>query len=397
MGAHDAQGQNTGVPAQPLGDSFVFFVDRIAPTGTGEILLKVGDGNVGLPDSYEVVNDPEDADNRVLKLINHAEYAYPRFYFADHHDQGVPRNLTANRDAGNVLHFRIMVDENNPKDGGGNIVEQYRLAIQFEDYGPDEGGNDSEKPNRNYPFRLRWAIPDNMRDGEWHDVELTLPPSTWAMLEDARNANPSTLSDLEKGWKYTGSWAGFPIALDLLGPQSPTRFVDPNDDTTPDLWSEFEWHSVESFGIQWDWGGSNNPRAPIYLESIPLADPSILSTWTIILYDNGLLRTSVIFTDPSSSPTAYDESLNFTIVANNIQSELNLLNLAKLFLLVSSVIIPLAVAVSPEITWPCNDEGIVKLRLNLSCSSTISSIVTGTLTIALVVPAVKVALIGVES
>ena len=117
MGAHDAQGQNQGVAAQPLGDSFVFFVDRLAPTGTGETLLKVGDGNAGLRNSYEVVNDPEDADNRVLELINHAQYAYPRFYFADNHDQGVPRDLTANRDAENVLHFRIMVDANNPKDG----------------------------------------------------------------------------------------------------------------------------------------------------------------------------------------------------------------------------------------------------------------------------------------
>ena len=62
-----------------------------------------------------------------------------------------------------------------------------------------------------------------------------------------------------------------------------------------------------------------------------------------------------------------------------------------------SAIIPVAVVVAPGVTRPCNDEGIVKLRLNLSDDSTILSLVTGTLTIALVVPAEKVALIGVES
>ena len=263
MGAHDAQGQNTGVPAQPLGDSFVFFVDRIAPTGTGETLLKVGDGSNGVGVSYQVVDDPTGGDNQVLQLINHTEYAYPRFYFADNHDQGVPRDLTANRNAGNVLHFRIMVDENNPKDGGGNIVEQYRLAIQFEDYGPDNNTNDNMNTAFNYPFRLRWAIPDSMRGtGKWHNVSLTLPPATWDALEMARTADPSSLSDLEKNWKYTGAWAGDNpgrIGLDLLGPATAEN---------PTLWKEFEWDKVESFGIQWDWGGSNNPRAPIYLDDI---------------------------------------------------------------------------------------------------------------------------------
>ena len=257
MGAHDAQGQNQGVPAQPLGDSFVFFVDRIAPTGTGEILLRVG-GSGGLGDAYQVVNDPKNDDNRVLKFINNGGWPYQRFYFADHHDQGVPRDLTANRDAGNVLHFRIMVDPNNPKDGGGDIVQQYRLAIQFEDYGPDE--NRGPDAAFNYPFRLRWAIPDNMRNGEWHNVSLTLPPATWDALEMART--DGSLSDLEKGWKYTGAWAGTnpgTIGTDLLGPATAQH---------QPLWKEFEWNSVESFGIHWDWGDAGNQGAPIYLDDI---------------------------------------------------------------------------------------------------------------------------------
>ena len=56
-----------------------------------------------------------------------------------------------------------------------------------------------------------------------------------------------------------------------------------------------------------------------------------------------------------------------------------------------------AVIIAPGITWLCNDEGMVKLRRNFSGLSTIPSTVTGTLTIALVYPAVKVTLIAVES
>ena len=48
-------------------------------------------------------------------------------------------------------------------------------------------------------------------------------------------------------------------------------------------------------------------------------------------------------------------------------------------------------------TLPCNDEGMVKLRLKFSISSRISSTFTGTLTIVLVDPAVKMAVIGLES
>lgn len=59
---HDAQGQNQGVAAVPLGDSFVFFVDSINPD-----LLKVGSTGTHLQGA-EVINDPENADNRVIRF-----------------------------------------------------------------------------------------------------------------------------------------------------------------------------------------------------------------------------------------------------------------------------------------------------------------------------------------
>ena len=62
-----------------------------------------------------------------------------------------------------------------------------------------------------------------------------------------------------------------------------------------------------------------------------------------------------------------------------------------------SVILTIALAIVPEITRSFNDEGMVKLRSNASDLSETSSSFTGTLTIVLVDPAVKVALSGAES
>ena len=47
-------------------------------------------------------------------------------------------------------------------------------------------------------------------------------------------------------------------------------------------------------------------------------------------------------------------------------------------------------------TTRLSDEGIVKVRSNVSGPSDMSSILTGTSIVVLVVPAVKVAVIGVE-
>ena len=252
MVTHDARGQNQGVDAVPLGDSFVFFVDRLNPD-----LLKVGSTATHLQGA-EVINDPKNADNRVIRFDNSHNDAdnhqFTRFFFADGNSEGAPRDMTVNRNRGDVLHFRILVDPANPKDGESSaITTRYRLSVQFEDYGPEDGNTAAH----NNPFRLRWAIPDNMRDGEWHDVSLTLPPATWAELEAAKTAN--TISTLEKNWLYAGSWAGFAIGLDLLGPSTTQA---------PELWTEFEWDNVESVGIQWDWGSSAAEGAPILLDDV---------------------------------------------------------------------------------------------------------------------------------
>ena len=61
------------------------------------------------------------------------------------------------------------------------------------------------------------------------------------------------------------------------------------------------------------------------------------------------------------------------------------------------MIVHVALVVFPNNTLSFNDEGMVKLRLNSSSLSATLSKITVILTVALVDPAVKVALIGVES
>ena len=86
----------------------------------------------------------------------------------------------------------------------------------------------------------------------------------------------------KQSWSY---W------LDVLGPATAQN---------PPLWKEFEWDKVESFGIQWDWGGSDNPRAPIYLDDIYIGPSGLDLT--------GLL--------PATNPPPAVSSANFRVDGN---------------------------------------------------------------------------------
>ena len=226
---HSAQAQ-----APALGDHYIFFVEGVNP-------------DIEQVDGVDVVNDPEVSDNKVLRL-NQGDHAYQAFRFVTGDGgTGTPRDMTANRDAGNVLHFRMLVDAANASSGGTESA----LAIQLEDFGENvgEAGNN--------PFRLRWVIPTDMRNGEWHEVSVTLPPPTYNELETAKT--DGTISGQEANWIYAGSWAGFAIGLDLMGPQTAER---------PDLWTEFEWDNVWALGIQFDWPTAGADGGPIYLDDV---------------------------------------------------------------------------------------------------------------------------------
>jgi len=61
-----------------------------------------------------------------------------------------------------------------------------------------------------------------------------------------------------------------------------------------------------------------------------------------------------------------------------------------------SIMVAIVVTISPGTSSLFSDGGMVNLTANVSDPSAISSIVTGILIVVLVVPAVKVAVIGVE-
>ncbi len=228
--AHSAQAQ-----APALGDHYIFFVD-----GT----------NVTLPAVDGVVaNDPEDAANKVMQF-NNGNWSFQAFRFPD------ARDLTANRDAGDVIHFRIHVDANN----ASNCESATNLAIMFEDFDDDAS---------NYPFRLRWTVPSSMCNGAWHDVTLKLPPPTWQELEDGK-ANGS-ISGLEANWVYGGTWSsringGQGVATDLQGP---------NSSENGNLWSEFEWNNVRAIGPFWDWGSAGSDGGLVYLDNVYIGPSSL--------------------------------------------------------------------------------------------------------------------------
>ena len=51
---------------------------------------------------------------------------------------------------------------------------------------------------------------------------------------------------------------------------------------------------------------------------VPVADPSVLNTCTVISVDDGLLRISTGSTDSSLSPTAYDACPKLTVGATEL-------------------------------------------------------------------------------
>jgi len=99
----------------------------------------------------------------------------------------------------------------------------------------------------------------------------------------------------------------------------------------------------------------------------------------------------MIYNIISNGLTLYADLLQFVFVDNQLYQFIR-----SIFLPVLSVIVAVAVLIVPGVTLLPNDERIVKPRLNVSGFSAISSMFTDILIVVLSVPAVKVAVIGVE-
>ncbi len=222
-------------PGPELGDDFIVFVN-----GTNT-LVPTFDG--------QVVDDPlaPGSGNKVMK------YGYGNFSFqAFRFERTVGVDLSQNREQGDVLHLRLLVD---PANAGMPNVE-----IMFEDKTDDSGADDG---SADQAFRLIWRVPEAMRDGQWHELDIPLPPATWQELEDAKTAG--TLDPLAENWFYNGTWStgGFRVAGDDLGPNTADR---------PDLWREFEWTNVHAMGFFWD---NNTGGGDVWVDDVYIGQPGL--------------------------------------------------------------------------------------------------------------------------
>ena len=227
-GVANVQGQ----AGPPLGDDFIFFVDEI---------------NTMVPDNDLMVgDDPTDATNKVI------EFPYGNWTFtAFRWDADVGVDISQNREDGDVLHARIWV---HPDNSSAADPTKDRVQIMFEDKTDGDGANDG---SADLPFRLVWHIPESMRNGEWHEISVPLPPATYAELEAAREAGE--LDGLDSLWFYAGAWSngGFGVGL--------TDRMGPNTMDNPDLWEEFEWTNVQTLGVQFDHQSGGNT---IYIDDV---------------------------------------------------------------------------------------------------------------------------------
>ncbi len=223
-GVSNVQGQDAG---PPLGDDFIFFVDEV---------------NTLVPDhDLNIIDDPTDPTNKVIERP-YGDWTFQAFRFPA--DVGV--DISQNREDGDVLHARIWVDPANADKG--------RVHIMFEDKTDGDGANDG---SADLPFRLVWQIPESMRNGEWHEISVPLPPATYAELEAAKAAKE--LDGLDSLWVYAGAWSNgqFGVGLDdRLGPGTTQN---------PELWEEFEWTNVQTLGVQFD---HNQGGGPIYVDDV---------------------------------------------------------------------------------------------------------------------------------
>ncbi len=223
-GVTNVQGQ----AGPPLGDDFIFFVNEV------NTMIPEADGTV--------VDDPTDATNKVV-AYEYGDWSFQAFRFPPA-DVGV--DISQNQMDGDVLHARIWVHPDNAGKG--------RVHFMFEDKTDGSGANDG---SADLPFRLVWHIPESMRNGEWHEISVPLPPATYAELEDAREAGE--LDGLDSLWFYAGAWSsgGFGVGLtDRLGP---------NSTDNPGLWEEFEWTNVQNLGVQFDHNGGGGT---IYVDDL---------------------------------------------------------------------------------------------------------------------------------
>ncbi|NNE70640.1 MAG: T9SS type A sorting domain-containing protein [Rhodothermales bacterium] len=215
-----------------LGSEFVVFVDS---------------ANVAIPDiEPTLTEDPDDASNPVLRM-DFASWASVAMAF----DEALGADLSAmvSSEPGQTTSMFIRLRVDTDFQGRGDCTDSGSSCLSLSLFDSFSGPQDRESIDSgagDAAMRLKWFIPDSLRDGAWHDLEIPLPPTTLAALENARTQG--ALTGLQSGWHYTGAWAGG-YGIGCCGSQFPT--------SQDSLWREFDWSRVSRLGVQFDFSDAD--------------------------------------------------------------------------------------------------------------------------------------------
>ncbi len=226
-----------------LGDDFIFFFDG---------------PNVLIPEaSAPIVLDPLDptSGNRVHKY-DYGNWSENGYRFSKSEGIDMSQNVGMSAGEGDTLYMKLLVDPANAGQPG--------VWITMFDKTDDSPANDG---TADLQSRLNWTIPEAMRNGQWHDLAIPLPPTTVAGLDSAKvgkdingNALATPLDDNAAQWTYGGAWSvgGFGV----WGPG------ECNGDA---CFEEFQWDGVYSLTVFFD---NNTGGGPIYLDDVYIGGPN---------------------------------------------------------------------------------------------------------------------------
>lgn len=219
-----------------LGSEFIVFVEG------KNVLVPFFDGSAAA--------DPADASNTVAHFP-YADWAAPGFRWDGAVGQGADMSGMVGAtvaDGGATMYIKLRVDAANAGAhacGAGTGDDCLSLTL-FDVSSGNQAGDNLEG-------RLKWFVPDEMRNGEWHNLAIPLPPSSVQALDSAKvgknvdgSALASPLDPLAMHWEYTGGWAGGWGWGGTAG--SPRSTSDTN-------WQDFEWNDVRGLSVHYDWAG----------------------------------------------------------------------------------------------------------------------------------------------
>ncbi|MDA0684234.1 MAG: T9SS type A sorting domain-containing protein [Bacteroidetes bacterium] len=230
-----------------LGEEFIVFVEG------KNVLVPFFDGTA--------VADPTDASNTVASFA-YGGWAAPGFRWDG--TVGVDMSSMIGEtvaEGGATLYLKLFVDPVMANQTGCQETTFDCLALTLFDR---TNGNEITD---NREGRLKWFIPEEYRDGQWHDLAIPLPPSTAAAQDSAQagknvDGTPlaTPLDPLAMHWEYVGGWSGYGWGGTAGTPQGA---ADPN-------WQEFEWDGVRGLTVHFDWNAPASYPAggPVMMDDV---------------------------------------------------------------------------------------------------------------------------------